>query len=568
MQKPEQIEIQVKAEIAKNDYELLTKPGVTGYYEGIEVVQAFLINISTNEIINYFTIFIFNENGVKTKFKYLFKTPKKINSKYKLGILKKSLNLVEGQFIFENLLNGKLSLLGKEIKVSDGFVVLPKQFVPNYWDGSQPLINNILKSNYWGGNYIIEFFDEIKDIANVLNRKEIDFVNKEIAHCTDISIDIEKVYDRIGNIIFQFPINFMNVTTGLENDDNTIKVGVYKHPKMESDIDINVLAKTSFDKLITGFKQVQVSSSSQEIKLRIGDSRSIETLVTNAKNSIIYHHALSNYMKRIHFNSNFSSQHSEPRIIKNDDGTVTNISLAISQPSHIGARREREYTDYISSRVIEDQIIKNSNDYRVFNNEMEEAYRYIRQKIGNYSSAIKEICLWDPYLSSKDILKTLYYENTGIPFKCITSAFGLKNIWSKDIENKIKKPRVEYFKKSIHYFFLMITGKKEKKNINIEKIKKTQRQTLLELSNNLGVSLEFRCQFGPHGFQFHDRFIIFVPKDDFALPIVFSLGTSVNSLGEKHHIVQKITNPRVILKDFNKLWDELIHPDCLIIKMP
>ena len=52
-------------------------------------------------------------------------------------------------------------------------------------------------------------------------------------------------------------------------------------------------------------------------------------------------------------------------------------------------------------------------------------------------------------------------------------------------------------------------------------------------------------------------------------PIVFSLGTSLNSYGKNLHILQEVSHPQYIVDEFEQLWDELKkHDRCLIWSYP
>ena len=93
-----------------------------------------------------------------------------------------------------------------------------------------------------------------------------------------------------------------------------------------------------------------------------------------------------------------------------------------------------------------------------------------------------------------------------------------------------------------------------------------QKKCLKNNSNNHGINLEFRVQHNNYGWKFHDRFLIF-PNFNSKVK-VWSLGTSVNSLGKKHHILQEIKNARHILDAFNELWNQLQHESCLVWKYP
>lgn len=85
-------------------------------------------------------------------------------------------------------------------------------------------------------------------------------------------------------------------------------------------------------------------------------------------------------------------------------------------------------------------------------------------------------------------------------------------------------------------------------------------------SNLRGLQLEYRVKTGLAGWNFHDRFLIFPSEDHGAL--AWSLGTSINSIGKQHHILQRVDDGQRILDAFKKLWDQLNQPEHLVWKRP
>lgn len=59
----------------------------------------------------------------------------------------------------------------------------------------------------------------------------------------------------------------------------------------------------------------------------------------------------------------------------------------------------------------------------------------------------------------------------------------------------------------------------------------------------------------------------FFPKADEAA-LAWSLGTSVNSLGTEHHILQKVDDGQLVADAFVDLWEQLNKPEHLIWKKP
>jgi hypothetical protein len=83
-----------------------------------------------------------------------------------------------------------------------------------------------------------------------------------------------------------------------------------------------------------------------------------------------------------------------------------------------------------------------------------------------------------------------------------------------------------------------------------------------DCGNRESLRLEYRVRAGPEGWPFHDRFLIF-PNGRNG-PSAWSLGTSVNSLGTTHHILQKVSNPALVAGAFQNLWGALDRPHHLI----
>jgi hypothetical protein len=48
----------------------------------------------------------------------------------------------------------------------------------------------------------------------------------------------------------------------------------------------------------------------------------------------------------------------------------------------------------------------------------------------------------------------------------------------------------------------------------------------------------------------------------------YSLGTSINSLGKAHHIIQKVPDSRKIVHIFQELWELLDGESDIIIRLP
>lgn len=104
----------------------------------------------------------------------------------------------------------------------------------------------------------------------------------------------------------------------------------------------------------------------------------------------------------------------------------------------------------------------------------------------------------------------------------------------------------------------------DKSGISVKEWIKQQRDFINNRSNHCGIKMEIRCQWKEYGYHFHDRFLMIIKGDE--EPDVWSLGTSINGLENKHHIIQSVKNPQMIVDAFEELWGGLDSEECLVWK--
>ena len=146
----------------------------------------------------------------------------------------------------------------------------------------------------------------------------------------------------------------------------------------------------------------------------------------------------------------------------------------------------------------------------------------------------KATWLWDPYLSADDILRTLFHSpHFGADLRALTDAAEVPGQGA---------PAVPSFADRQRAVFAGNAGNCE------------------------GLKLEYRARIGHQGWSFHDRFLIF--PDTPEGPQAWSLGTSVNALGHRHHILQRVGDAQLVADAFSELWDQLNQPLQLVWKTP
>ena len=520
---------------ALDDFDFLLKDGVVGFYKTCEIYQIFLLNTKTKRIINYYTLFCFCELEL-TDDHAIPCGITKLNETMKIGCQKQIVSIEKAKDCFSKIQKGVLDY-DEPITVPNDLYLLPKVLVSTQVI-KNVFIKDIIKPNYWGDSYIIEFYDEGKSLLLDLGLESeaIEIINK--FSFEKLNLNLAKSYDRIGNIIFQFPITVQYSKIQSNKNSVDFRFQLASHPKLLTPNNYEIQLFSSLDHLVTGFDKIETNSFDIDKTISPGDDNSLCTIIIDKSKSILLKKSEVNFVRSFNFIGRIGTQYSEPRFIKDRNGKLENIELYTS--TNMGENKdENDYFSRIIKRNINNKVISQSGDCMVFKkNQREEALQFLRNKIQNLSD-IKEICLWDPYLTAFDIIETLYFENTGIPFRCITEFKHAKKINDDGTYD-------------------------EKKKIAFSAFCRDQKKCFLNNSNNLRIRLKFLAQHDVYGWEFHDRFLILIPKNISDLPIVYSLGISVNQIGESHHTIQKVTDPRTILANFEELWKLLDNGECLV----
>lgn len=519
------------------DFETLVAEGTLGFYRSCEVTTIFIFDKNSKKTFNYYTLVNFEEiDFVNTNKKILNERPLNLNENLIMGIIQYNLSLKDVKAVYYSLLKANEFVFEGQKLHFNKFNKLNKQFIKANGTKSIPL-NSVLKNNYNNGSYIIEFFDTTKSFPSTqLTNELLPKINEFIKRY--LPIDLEYISDRIGNIIFQFSSKILEVVITSNDEWDEMKLKVVFDERMHTD-KYKVLITGIHDSSIMGFG-LKDGVDDNIFEIKTGSTSYLNDVsIVDSQNNIIVYASTFSFMKEMNFTMDVSTQHSQQRTINLKS---ENHEIAIVSQNNSKVKRDLKYEDWISKR-----IYKNEKDaltsrlefvqYGITGNERNKALGDVRKLINLYGR--DGVYLWDPYLTSEDILETLYH--------CIYIGVEMKAITSFD-----KKRRKIYSKEIVS----------EKGTLTIEEWKVYQQNNFMDSSNNLGINLEFRCQHTEFGWKFHDRFLMFPIKD--SDPKVWSLGISVNCLGKEHHILQHVSNPQNILDAFNELWYELNNDKCLI----
>lgn len=480
-----------------------------------------------------FTLVVFEKTRQKNIEEFLTQNLQKIKGIENIswGINRRIIDIESVNNFYNSLIENIYSIESSS-KIKIGHLkLLPEQYVQANNDFISPQMNYVLKNNFYNGSYIVEFFDEEKVNNKFLLNDPVLLNNFSEQISQILPLRIANLSDRLGNIIFQFPINFFRLKYSSIKKENPrryagIKIEIFSQVDNLNLQDFEVKIFEENDNIIT--RQKTASIQNQVTEIPMDDCFGTNLEIRDIKTSLLLYKNKFSIMKHMGFNLGFGDQ--QKRIFELN-GKFQEIEVVHNvNHSNYGKNVKKEFIDWIQDRRYENELQELEQEkyfiqYFGYKGEDIKALEDIRYLIDKYSE--RGVYVWDPYLSAEDIKKTLYFcKNASVPLKAIT---GFSSV------NENSKEQV-------------------KTNIQSE-LDKDNKQFLF-------MNLEVRGKFGSHGYDFHDRFLIF-PLEN---PKVWSLGISINQLGKSHHILQKIKNARHVLNAFNQLWDALNHKDCLIWK--
>lgn len=537
-------DISIPKEDAIKDFNLLTQDGIVGFYNICEIIQIFGFESKINKAFNIFTIATFeksnrniniNEENITKGSLQSFRGNKGI----KWGIKKKIININDSKEFFERLINQNIFKLENECQIEE-LSFLKKQYIPpNHGSRFDNQISKVLKNNFDEGSYIIEGFDLTKEnVKFILDNPELlkEFSEKVSEY---ISISIGSLSDRLGNVIFQFPIRIFKSSIKNIKPDKGFNIKLYYDDEMEEIPTLDIVAFNKLDGVITDFK---VEKIKEEAEVIISTRNEVEYKIIEPKNNLILSSRISETIKEIIMDTHIPSIRKRTFALNNKMCEIDTVILEKGNDRNklikkykdmnksIPQNLKRNEEDWIRNRKYDDELKeleKNKKFIQYYgkDGDDEKALDDIRFLIKRYGK--QGVYLWDPYLSADDIKKTLYYTPyINVPLKAISELESTKKCSKEERKKDIKK------------------------------------EFEMDDIDDLQMDFEFRAKFGDNGFKFHDRFIIF-PLER---PRVWSLGISVNQLGKSHHIMQEVKNAQHILNAFNELWEKLDCEECKVWK--
>lgn len=525
----------------------LFSEGVLGFYHQVEVTEIFAV-LPDKSVQNIYTIMVAESRIDEQTVPPCFLNSKPITVKklkgWSFGIKRYTKNIDEILLILSELNDdGVWSASGERVQSEEKFIYQPPRFVsPNSF--KEVPLNNILKNNYWNGSYIVEWHNDTKEkiLPLITTPSFLQELSEKIQLTTPVSL--ASLSDRLGNFIVQLPVTVVQARFLHSRSGNDLKLEVVYHD-LAKPRSLRVNCEMEYDQIIEGFLSYAVTDTETILPMSF-DNGPFTGVVWDEENGLILAAIQpSTFISSI--STDICIQAPEPRVFKirgDEDYTRVNVSSSFSQL--INTEENSNQNEWIKKRLYRQEKIKLAEDRKFVQykpkagksiEEHHKALSDIRLLITKYGQ--KGVWLWDPYLCGEDILKTLFY--------CPYSDSDLKALTNLSVpsvscvEDKMKIGRSEEFQH--------------------------QREFFHELdSNKHGIKLEFRARIGNSGWNFHDRFLIFPETQEGTL--AWSLGTSINSIGKQHHILQKVDDAQLIADSFTELWDQLDKEEHLIWKVP
>lgn len=552
------------------DLARLLEPGVIGNYEWFEVIEVGC-SFSKN-FLNVISIYVATDGSPpagQVLSPFLSGNDRKIPgiNGYSFGVSRRYVKVDD----FLNAIkrfdeNGKLETSNTPLPHGLLRGSPPAFYAP---DGTQQVpLNRILKNNFWNGSYVIELADSEKEGLQFLLSDVKAIAALGVWVRKFIAIDIVSVADRLGNVVIQLPVTSIAANFSSAKD-NSIAITLAWHPNV-AHRRVSGSIELGFDKAIVAYGQQELTEGDNLI---VADTtnRPFRGFVWDMEKNVL----LAAYPPIVFIGGggmrgSVSNVGSLTRVFHESDsaGGKVRREVALRSVDHVwssGTRSLRPNGTWTERRISDTEIqrlvkLKHFVQYGGSvrgEAEHQRAMADIRELMNIYGE--DAIYLWDPYLSSSDILGTLFHcQHAGSELRALTS--------SKAFERK-DQSELKFCE----------SCKQEPSNILAVEIAESEistRERWVNAQNSLlsssiegpaRIKLEFRISFGPKGWPFHDRFLMF-PKKNGSSPEAWSLGASVNHLGATHAIVQKVAHPQPVIDAFEDLWARIDSEEHLIWK--
>lgn len=559
----------------------LLVPGVIGNYRSFEVTEIFGFHRDTpKQTTNFLSLLVAEPSTPPEEqpAKPTLLTGKPIELRgtlWKFGVARYRIStqrVLDALQYFST--TGEWKLGTSALKVG-ALTPLPPQFVPADTAEPHPW-NSLLKNNFWEGSHILELFDAQKpDVKFLLDEPKL---LKQLAEdiMNFVKMGIDGLSDRLGNILIQLPVTVVTTKVSSSSRGDFLVQPIWHHGTPARKL--RVSCEKFEDTTVEGYGSEDVTGSQATFPIYSPGGGARYVIWDDQHQLALGASAQTAFITSIGMNVNAVGDGISTRdfYLPLSNGTLESVTVPLIEerpPNIIGTPTSNPREPWRNNRVFRDSL-KSVLDRREFvqyggkagpdTKRALEDIHWLLQQHGRYGA-----WLWDPYLDAKDVLATLFYcPHKSSDLRALTA--GEEPPVAKDKENYSRATafcqRAENWLRT-RPFATWMGIKPQAAPAPNQSWKEKQLGTFKDAKGNCqGLCLEFRIREGNAGWPFHDRFLIFPSKTGPAT--AWSLGTSVNSFGQKHHILQKVADGERIRQAFLELWDELNGSDYHVWSTP
>ncbi len=580
--------------------EELIEPGVIGFYRSVEVTE--IIGVQGRTFTNFLTLAVAEPLEAPAKVdcdSVLLNKGRRhrlLGTSFDVGIVQYRLSLEAFlSKVAEFGAAGEWKPTSSPVKTGT-LRAVPPQFVPSDGCDSHPW-NGVLKNNFFEGSHVLELFDTTKQYVRLLLEDSRRLTNLANIVSGYLPIKIDGMSDRLGNVIIQLPVMVVSTQVrGSPEGDHSVAVAWHPDVPPRS---VRIAAEIWNDSTVSSFDSAVISAG--EVSLRLNSpGGGARTHVWDEENRILLSATPPvTFITSINLSVSVEDVGSEPAsrefFLLDSGGGQVRKSLKLIEPTKpqqvIGSTAEAPRDPWVSQRVFGESVAslkarkefvqyghdetkdKEAANPKIIEGDVAENAdtegegappQVMSRKLERRMAALEDlwwlmekhgregVWLWDPFLSANDVLCTLFFcRHSGVPLRALTAGKRPAGTGQKvEIREGMRQRDIDRLARD-----------------QAEREKREHAEQLEAAKGNChGLQLEFRIREGSAGWGFHDRFIIFPRAQGSAL--AWSLGTSINSFGDEHHILQKVSHGEPIAQAFQDLWEQLEGERYLIWKTP
>jgi hypothetical protein len=538
---------------ARQEIARLLTPGVLGHYTHFEATEVFATAGMGSAPFNVFSIFVAEERAPNAA-----ETPHLLNHQQRIKVK----SLPEWNFGINRYVSPIAELLplldalcdAKEWRGSGHplhageLISAPPQFVPPDFGTPVPW-NRVLKNNFWNGSHVFEWADAEKTALQPLfdDPRRLQELSDTVRAYAPLGL--ASFSDRLGSIVIQLPVTVLIGRFAELQGSGDFRLSTTWSPQA-TPRPLRASCAMHFDDVIAAFRSVPAEDTETQLPMYDGQGLHHGILWDDANGVLLAATGEMSFVSAVV--TNLYLLDPEPRVFVVPDGQggekTVRIGL-IPEPiqNTVGEAVKNPAGEWTQRRIYKEETDKLLVERRFVQYKPEQGVDLRAKALADIRWLIDKhgedgVWLWDPYLSADDIINTLFH--------CRFFGANLRGLTAGDepASQATEAPPGDARPAS-------------------ERFSAAQNVRLTNLNSNFrGLDLEYRIRTGSAGWGFHDRFLIFPATDRAAK--AWSLGTSVNSLGDRHHILQQVGDGQRIRDAFAELWDALDRPENLIWKTP